>query len=327
MRRRAAVLGIFVAAFGLGLWFWSGEEAPQRAEPRAGVSERERDDLGAAPPRRPRVRSPAHFELPSAPLDGLAPSRSRERGEIACALPSEDVQVGTLRIDGSAREIGVNVTDGVLRFRARAEGSGRLSLNGFAATHIAWADGACVPDPIVLAPMRRWLTGQVAAAGEPGTAVEISCGEARTWSVTGAPFELSLDEGACYAQAVRIDGALRAPGPAVLVAADATGEIPLDLDLPAGKQAGLGLGIRGGEDGVRVQAVHEGVAGAAGVQEGSLILEVDGVSTAGMSSEDFIELATGEEGSAVEIVVEGVDGEVKTYNLVRRPVERPRSPH
>jgi hypothetical protein len=89
--------------------------------------------------------------------------------------------------------------------------------------------------------------------------------------------------------------------------------------------AGMGLAFRMGEDGARVLQVYAGSpAEAAGVEEGDVIVSVDGTATTGLSNDAFVALGTGSEGSSIVLELANGDGDVRTVRFRRARIERRR---
>jgi carboxyl-terminal processing protease len=124
-----------------------------------------------------------------------------------------------------------------------------------------------------------------------------------------------LVEGAdCDVQARFRDGALSRFAVAHLL----MGDRELALDLDTRPVAGLGVPFRVGDDGVTIGAPMPGSpASAAGLVEGDVLVEVDGTGVAGVEPYDFVNLATGVEGTTVTLQVRGADGGERTVRLVR----------
>ena len=82
--------------------------------------------------------------------------------------------------------------------------------------------------------------------------------------------------------------------------------------------AGLGIGIFPTIEGIRVTTVHPGSpAERAGLEPGDVVVEVDGVSTAGMELEDFVRIGTGREGTTAKVAVLTEDGERLAFSIRR----------
>jgi PDZ domain len=84
-------------------------------------------------------------------------------------------------------------------------------------------------------------------------------------------------------------------------------DVPTSIELVISpqRQGGLGIQIERVEEGIAVGMVYPGTPAARlGLQPGDVIVEVDGMPTSALALQDFVEIATGPEGSRVELVVE-----------------------
>ncbi len=121
---------------------------------------------------------------------------------------------------------------------------------------------------------------------------------------TGAVHRLMVEEGPCTLRAERRDGMLRIFGADEEVYLAAGERASLTLTLPENRQAGVGIAFQPDEGGMRVrQLVPGSPAERAGLSPGDLVVQVEGMSTADMSLEDFVDVMTGEEGSDVTFVI------------------------
>jgi hypothetical protein len=137
----------------------------------------------------------------------------------------------------------------------------------------------------------------------------------------GAFFLPTIGEG-CRLRAWRTHGALRVPGPWAAVSPVSGSEVEVRLSVPTWQPAGMGIQIRPDEDGMRVTRVLAGSpAEAAGVLEGDLVLSIDGVSTAGMDLDTFLQYGLGPDGSEVELEVASGDGEAEILPVRRALIE------
>jgi C-terminal processing protease CtpA/Prc len=88
------------------------------------------------------------------------------------------------------------------------------------------------------------------------------------------------------------------------LAPQAGDHLEVTLPLPEGRVGGVGVRFRPESGGMRViHLVEDSPAWAAGLEPGDLIVDVNGESTAGMESVDFIQRMTGEEGTGVSFVI------------------------
>jgi len=109
--------------------------------------------------------------------------------------------------------------------------------------------------------------------------------------------------GPCVVRAAWRDGQLVRFGEEVQVDPFAVGG-GVELAVDTSPVAGLGVGFRMSEEGALVDRVIEGSpAWVAGLEVGDLITRVDGEDVAGLGTYEFVELATGPEGSTARITV------------------------
>ena len=84
------------------------------------------------------------------------------------------------------------------------------------------------------------------------------------------------------------------------------------LVLPSERTGGLGVAIAAHDEGIEVTAVYPGTpAWDLGLERGDVIVEVDGLPASTLELDEFIEVATGPEGSEVDLVV-AYDGDTGT---------------
>lgn len=111
--------------------------------------------------------------------------------------------------------------------------------------------------------------------------------------------------GSCALRGVRMDGALQALSDVVRVHVADGGLAEVRLVLPEERTGGIGVSFRPRPEGMVVMRVVPGSpAHAAGLAHGDVIVEVDGLPTAMLTSEDFVSVMTGPEGTDVEFTVE-----------------------
>ncbi len=157
-------------------------------------------------------------------------------------------------------------------------------------------------------------------AGKPLADIEVRACGSRVQTNGDGGFTALSRQRACAVRATLRDGLLaRTSDPVTVLAFDAE-DVALVLDdTPV---AGMGISFHMAEKGARVLAVYPDTpAEEAGVEDGDLIVSVDGTATAGLTDEAFVVLGTGREGSSITIAVER-DGERRTYTFRRERVER-----
>ncbi|MFZ5480884.1 MAG: PDZ domain-containing protein [Myxococcota bacterium] len=151
--------------------------------------------------------------------------------------------------------------------------------------------------------------------GKPLAGVLVrGCG-ARVTTDDGGAFEMRAQNGACSVQATWQDGLLsRRSSPTQI---GAFGDEDVEIELDDRPIAGIGIAFDPSMEGSRVQRVHEGTpAEEAGLREGDLIVAIDGQKVGGIEEDEFIRLATGEEGTVVDLTVEREGG--REHVRVRR---------
>ena len=85
---------------------------------------------------------------------------------------------------------------------------------------------------------------------------------------------------------------------------------------------GIGVGVRGGPDGVHISEVFAGPAYGV-LEQGDVIIEVDGVSMAGKPLREGMSAIRGESGSTIRLRVTKADGVTKSVSLERARVSIP----
>ncbi|MEO1484046.1 MAG: carboxypeptidase regulatory-like domain-containing protein [Myxococcota bacterium] len=91
-----------------------------------------------------------------------------------------------------------------------------------------------------------------------------------------------------------------------------------DGEEPKTDLVGIGAALRSAEDGLHIEmVVPEGGAGVAGLVEGDIITEIDGVATSGMSFGEAVELIRGEEDSALTLTVASADQAPRAVKVQR----------
>ncbi|MCC8028800.1 MAG: S41 family peptidase [Lachnospiraceae bacterium] len=92
-----------------------------------------------------------------------------------------------------------------------------------------------------------------------------------------------------------------------------------------GTYCGIGAGLQQNTDTMLVTIVHvydDSPAQEAGLQEGDVIIEVDGVDATSMEVEELAELVRGEEGTSVHLVTYRGEDTIE-YDIVRRSMDYP----
>ncbi len=125
---------------------------------------------------------------------------------------------------------------------------------------------------------------------------------------------LLVERSDCDLRVQRRDGALAR----FAVERLAMGDREVVLALDTRPVAGLGVPFQVGEAGVTVGEPMPGSpAEGAGLVEGDLLVEVDGTAVGGLAPYDFVNVATGLEGTTAELLVRGADGGTRTVRVVR----------
>ncbi|MCB9791261.1 MAG: PDZ domain-containing protein [Alphaproteobacteria bacterium] len=343
MQRRVAWFAVPLVAIALW-WLWPGEDAAL-APPAAPSSE--------APAARELARAEAPDARPTAPPDPEDPSaeastktdKSQEQlVELQAALTADPRTHAVCELDpalplaeaylavGEPGSFNGRVVQVVLgqAFLPLLEGPGEgwLTVEGYGPTPVSWTasteagPGRCSPEPITLQPGGTVITGTVTHehGGAParGAWVEGCGGFART-DADGA-YYMEVVPGPCQVMAMRQDGMLRTVGEAAQLQAKQGEDQVVDLVIPGFARAGLGVGVALHEEGVSVDRVLEGTAAEeAGLEEGDIIVSLDGEPVVDMELAEFVDLAGGREGSVVQLVVLRA-GEERPIELERRPV-------
>lgn len=339
-RRRVVAVGL-VALLLWGALSWRTHEEPVQTPLSAATP---RLDPGAAPalpgpgeatapPPVGRVQAapqpPEPIDAPEPPpIEGLPTGRTRCRLQPALPSGRAHVIVGDPdRIPYNGRL--VDVADGVVEIPwIEGEGTGVLAIEGYAPVPVSWSGGAgdrravCAPDPLILEIGTATVEGVVhnAEGQAEGRVFVEGCGNQARPDASGA-YSMTVSPGLCVLNAFRRDGLLLAHAQAAQLEPAAGQALFVDFEIPARPRAGLGIVIEGTDDGIRVLDVLPGTAAAElGLQEGDLVIEVDGTPTPGIALEDFVELAVGPVGTEVEIVVDRGSG-VQRLLLDRRELK------
>jgi C-terminal processing protease CtpA/Prc len=156
--------------------------------------------------------------------------------------------------------------------------------------------------------------------------VEATCGRRALVDEDG-DFFLYGRPGECSLKAMRRQGLLTIWGDPITVTVEKNGEHEVQLSVPDWKPAGLGISLEEDEFGIRIARVHpRSPAEKYGLKTGDIILEIDGVSAADLSTHEFVEFGVGPEGTDVDLLVATDDGE-HAITLTRGFVEGSDSHH
>lgn len=113
----------------------------------------------------------------------------------------------------------------------------------------------------------------------------------------------------CTVRAGRRDGALWALSDEVEIELRPGEVTDVELVLPEERTGGLGVQIAERDEGIEIINVLPGTPAArAGLEEGDIILEVDGLPTDALTAQEFVEVMTGPAGSEVSFIV-GYEGD------------------
>lgn len=120
----------------------------------------------------------------------------------------------------------------------------------------------------------------------------------------GSRHFLAPEAGHCTFNARRRDGALWAFSDDVEVDLKPGENTEVELVLPRERTGGLGVQITEVEEGIRIERVYPGTpADDAGLEEGDIIVEVDGLPTDALTADEFIRVMTGPEGTDIDFVI------------------------
>ena len=140
---------------------------------------------------------------------------------------------------------------------------------------------------------------------EPGAIIRFGrCGGAALiedhpdWSL------VRVEAGPCELIAVRRDGLLESPELRLNVEIIAGAENQATLVFPVERTGGIGIRLQPVDEGMLVMGVMPGSpAEQAGIQEGDVIVEVDGHDATALDGREFSEIMTGPEGTSVQFVL------------------------
>ena len=90
------------------------------------------------------------------------------------------------------------------------------------------------------------------------------------------------------------------------------------------KSVGIGVVIEKHEKGILVvDVIENGSASQSGITAGDIILSINGISAAPLSTEEASSYILGEENTAVSLSILKTDGTIQNYNLIRKPFSIP----
>lgn len=119
----------------------------------------------------------------------------------------------------------------------------------------------------------------------------------------GKPVSVRTDQDRCEVRAGRRDGLLFAWSDPVDVDTSREGQI-VEVQIPDEETGGLGVAFAPVEEGMAVSHVWPGSpADRMGLEEGDVIVEVDGLPTETLTEDEFISVMTGPVGTDVDFVV------------------------
>ena len=131
-------------------------------------------------------------------------------------------------------------------------------------------------------------------------------------------FQAWAAPGTCVATAWREDGRLRAYSEPVSVDLRADRDATLSFTLPEEEIGGIGFQLAEHPDGIEIQRVYPDTPAAlAGLRPGDIIIAVEGIAAAELSTEGFVRLGTGPVGSEVLLTLLHADGEEEDLTLIR----------
>jgi len=247
----------------------------------------------------------------------VEPSLAEASGHLIVGDPNE--------IPYNGRRVTVVAGQAFLFHLPEGESRGVLAIEGYAPVPISFTQGSpgkpgsCTPEPVVLRVGTATISGMVRnAEGEPAGKVFVEgCGNQALTDAAG-DFSMTVSPGGCTLQAFRRDGLLvSVSDPADLLPEDG-GDLIADFALPEVAKGGLGIHIEANDAGLQILGVlPETAAEDVGLQDGDLIVEINGEPTAELTLQEFVQIAHGDAGTEVDIVVSRV-GEETAYRLDRR---------
>lgn len=254
----------------------------------------------------------------AAPLRFRAPQRCPLGGLIAAML-AEAHASGLYAIRPNLPH---RIEDGrLLLWPDAAAGEAQLLLPDEPPIALRWTEAGCTaPKPRPFTQVDGWIQDPLGGAGP--RFVE-GCETGGRADPDGR-FSLRIAaDRPCQLEAYRMDGSLRALSEPVAIDPTRGETIELTLVLPEQEMAGLGMSFRSLPEGIVVVRVFEDTpAYEAGLRAGTLILEVDGQPTAGMSDNDFIAFATGPADTEVRLLIEDPEGARAPVQVRRAALSR-----
>lgn len=320
MSRRNGVLAVALLVLLIGLVVFATR--PSATDVRARPS-----PVAAAP------KPPTRIRAAPAPVEPPLPEGTEVRCEVGRALEGRACRLLSPRADEPHRfsETPFVYDGAAMVFTPDPEArSAVLRCPEIEPLRFVWTTGAdgspvCAPDGPLPAPADAPLSGRVRGANDlpEGTVFLEGCGAAESDPVDAdGSFFVQTEGGPCTMRAWRQSGMLRLPGPWVAVEAKPGVDVDVALSVPTFAPAGMGIGFRATDDGVTVTGVRSGSpAESAGLDEGDVILMIDGQSTEGMDTDGFLQAGIGPEGSEVQLEGTTLDGEPFDLTLTRRPID------
>lgn len=318
----AVAAALFLAAG----WWWSRDDGP-RTDRSPGLAREGSRTVVSATDTPAWTPDPAAL-VPELGAGGLVgPGDFDPPSMVTCAVLPALTASSVELVDDALPEIPevARIVDGVLVIPApRASGTGILKVPGHLPLAIAWSDGRCVSEPLVLQVGGAAVVGVVRSAeGEPEGAVKVTgCGTSAVTDRDGSFYLEAVPGQPCELQARRADGLLTALGPPVTVTPVANGDVVVELELPPYRTGGIGVVVQEDARGLVIRTLVEGGPGASsGLRVGDRVLAVGGESVDLLTLEGFVDLAVGEPGTPVDLRVAGPDGRERAVTLVRAELE------
>lgn len=268
-------------------------------------------------------------------LSELADAMAQLGGSILCHLdPPLEAELGSWQpaeLPAESDDLPALVIEGrVVLAAVSPAGEGVLQIPRYEPVRITWhgakagAPGICSPDPVVLREAEpAAIVGVVRnAEGEPEGKVWVDgCGGKTLTDVDGG-YYLEAVPGPCELRAYRIDGMFTARSGPVAVTPVSGEERIVDIHLPPFRTGGFGMQIQEEDEGIVILRTYEGgSAYESGLRHGDLVLSVNGQPTVDLTVQEFVDVALGEPGTEVELVVRQ-GGEERTLTLERREMAR-----